>query len=222
MYFAWIGPVQRKPSPLIPLTDYLRMHNVMRSVLDSLDARTAHACLFFSVAGATLLREFYNKDARPVIGAMVLLVNDAQRNALTFATLEDGKLNSTKAAFHAWIECAGYVIDFMAPLFPENSAAAGHPSIAPSRMLQKRLEAMSISHEHLDQPGDFYLESNSALAADLLQSFYRKPAGSDLVNICKHWYRRPPRAIASETLMQDDLGIVTRIKLKSSPVSGVW
>lgn len=50
---------------LVPLTDYLRMHNVMRSVLDSLDARTAHACLFFSVAGAALLREFYNKDARP-------------------------------------------------------------------------------------------------------------------------------------------------------------
>lgn len=214
--------MQRKPSPLIPLIDYLRLHNVMRSVLDSLDARTAHACLFFSVAGATLLREFYKKDARPVIGAMVLLVNDDQRNAMMFATLEEGHMKSTKAAFHAWIECGGYVIDFMAPLFPDNSAAAGHPFIAPSRMFQKRLEAMSASHEHLDRPGDFYLAPNPELGAELLASFYQRPASADLVNICTQWYRRPPRAIPSETLMQDDLGAITRIKLKSSPVSGVW
>lgn len=146
---------------------------------------------------------------------MVLLVDDDERNALTFATLEGGKLNSTKAAFHAWIECAGYVIDFMAPLFPDNSAAAGHPFVAPSRMFQKRLEAMSASHKHLDQPGDFHLVPNPELGAELLTSFYQKPASADLVNICTHWYRRPPRAIASETLMQDDLGAVTRIKLKS-------
>lgn len=198
------------------------MHNVMRSVLDSLDARTAHACLFFSVAGATLLREFYNMDARVVVGAMVLLLDDDQRNVLTFATLEEGRLRSTKEAFHAWVTCSGYAVDFMAPLFPESCAAAGHPFLAPSHMFQKRLESMAASHEHLDAPGDFHLLPNPELAAELQQSFYKKPAGSDLVNVCRAWYRRPPRTLASPMMMRDDLGQVTRINLKSTPMSGVW
>lgn len=214
--------MKRTNAPPLPLADYLRMHNVMRGVLDSVDAHTAHACLFFSVAGATLLREFYKKEAQPVIGAMVLLVDNDQRNALTFATLEDGRLVSTKAAFHAWVECAGYAIDFMAPLFPANCAAAGHPFMAPSRMFQKRLEAMAPSHEHLDKAGDFHVVRNPELAAELLQSFYKKPAGSDLVNICTHWYRRPPYAIAPQMTMGDDLGRLIRIQLANSPVSGAW
>ena len=52
-----------KTKPLIPLLDYLRIHAVIRSVLDSVDAHTAHACMFFSIAGAAILREFYKKDA---------------------------------------------------------------------------------------------------------------------------------------------------------------
>lgn len=40
-----------KTKPLIPLRDYRRIHGVIRSVLDSVDAHTAHACVFFSVAG---------------------------------------------------------------------------------------------------------------------------------------------------------------------------
>lgn len=40
-----------KTKPLTPLLDYLRIHGVIRSVLDNVDAHTAHACVFFSVAG---------------------------------------------------------------------------------------------------------------------------------------------------------------------------
>lgn len=207
---------------LVPLTDYLRIHNVIRSVLDSVDAHTAHACLFFSVAGAAMLREFYKKDAYPVAGAMVMLIDDEQRNALSFATLNNGSLESTRTAFHAWVGCNGYVVDFMAPLFPIACAAASRPFEAPCRMFQKPMTTMASSHEHLDEPGDFHLLPNAELTADLVQSFFRRPAGSDLVNICRHWYRRPPKAIAPEMMMRDDLGAVTRIKLKSSPVSGAW
>lgn len=214
--------MKRASAAPVPLADYLRMHNVMRSVLDSVDAHTAHACLFFSVAGAALLRQFYRKEAHPVIGAMVLLVDDQQRNALTFASLEDGRLTSTRAAFHAWVDCAGYVIDFMAPIFPANCAAAGHPFMAPARTFQKPLAAMAPSHEHLDRAGDFHVLPNPELTAELLQSFYRKPAGSDLVDICAHWYRRPPFAIAPHMAMRDDLGKVTRIELTSTPVTGAW
>ncbi|MDO8250511.1 MAG: DUF2026 family protein [Rhodoferax sp.] len=40
-----------KTKPRIPLLDYLRIHGVIRSVLDSIDAHAVHACVFFSVAG---------------------------------------------------------------------------------------------------------------------------------------------------------------------------
>lgn len=58
-----------KTKPFIPLLDYLRIHGVIRSVLDSVDAHTAHACMFFSVAGAAILQEFYKKEAMQVAGA---------------------------------------------------------------------------------------------------------------------------------------------------------
>ncbi|WP_085065994.1 DUF2026 family protein [Pseudomonas piscis] len=53
---------------LIPLQDYLRVHRVIRSTLDMAGAETAHACWFFSVAGAAILRKYYKKDAHPVAG----------------------------------------------------------------------------------------------------------------------------------------------------------
>ena len=211
-----------KTKPLIPLLDYLRIHAVIRSVLDSVDAHTAHACMFFSIAGAAILREFYKKDAVQLAGAAFFLVNKQQRNVISFATLTEGQVQSSDTSFHAWIQCDEYVIDFMAPMFPEACTSAGHPFIAPRRMFQKKWADMASSHEHLDQEGDFHLVPNPELTVNLRQSFLKKPAGADLVNVCLHWYRRPPKSILPELRMQNDLGEVTRIKLNNSAVSGAW
>jgi hypothetical protein len=211
-----------KVKPLIPLLDYLRIHNVIRSVLDSVDAHTAHACMFFSVAGAAILQEFYKKDATPVAGAAFLLLEEQQRNAMAFATLTQGKVQSTDSSFHALVLCDGYAVDFMAPTFPETCKAAGYPFIAQRRMFQKRWADMAPSHEHLDRAGDFHFAPNPELTADLLQSFFKKPAAGDLVKVCLHWYQRPPKSILSELNMQNDLGEVTRIRLQNRAVSGVW
>lgn len=211
-----------KTKPLIPLLDYLRIHGVIRSLLDSVDAHTAHACMFFSTAGAAILREFYRKDAMPVAGAAFYLVDGEQRNALSFAKLESGLVQSSDTAFHAWVQCEGYVIDFMAPMFPETCASSGHPFTAPRRMFQKRWSDMAPSHEHLDHEGDFHLVPNPELTVDLRRSFLQKPASADLVNICLHWYKRPPKSIAPELLMQNDLGEVTKIRLKTVAVSATW
>ena len=211
-----------KTKPLIPLLDYLRIHGVIRSVLDSVDPHTAHACMFFSVAGTAILREFYKKEAMQVAGAAFYLVNEQQRNVISFATLEEGQVQSSDTAFHAWVQCDGYVIDFMAPIFPETCAAAGHPFIAPRRMFQKKWVDMAPSHEHLDREGDFHLVPTPGLTIDLRQSFLKKPAGADLVNVCLHWYKRPPKAILPELQMQNDLGEITKIRLGNVAVAGVW
>ena len=211
-----------KTKPLIPLLDYLRIHGVIRAVLDSVDAHTAYACMFFSVAGAAILREFYKKEAMPVAGAAFYLVNEQQRNVISLATVEEGQVQSSDTAFHAWVQCDGYVIDFMAPIFPETCAAVGHPFITPRRMFQKKWVDMAPSHEHLDREGDFHLVPNPGLTIDLRHSFLKKPAGADLVNVCLHWYRRPPKSILPELMMQNDLGEITRIKLGIVAVAGAW
>ena len=211
-----------KTKPLIPLLDYLRIHSVIRSVLDSVDAHTAHACMFFSVAGAAILQEFYKKDAMPVAGAAFLLLDEQQRYTMSFATMAHGQVQSTDSSFHAMVLCDGYAIDFMAPTFPETCKAAGHPFIAQRRMFQKRWTDMASSHEHLNRAGDFHFVPNTGLTADLLQSFFKTPASEDLVKVCLHWYKRPPKSILPELLMQNDLGEVTQIQLQNSVVSGVW
>src|SRR2546427_6546693 len=71
------------------------------------------------------------------------------------STLTEGQVQSSDTSFHAWIQCDEYVIDFMAPMFPEACTSAGHPFIAPRRMFQKKWADMAPSHEHLDQEGDF-------------------------------------------------------------------
>jgi hypothetical protein len=67
-----------KPKPLIPLLDYLRIHAVIISVLDSVKVCSAHSCMFFSVAGAAILQKFYGKEARQVAGAAFYLVSPEQ------------------------------------------------------------------------------------------------------------------------------------------------
>ncbi|MFC5522554.1 DUF2026 family protein [Polaromonas jejuensis] len=211
-----------KPKPVIPLSDYLRIFRVIKSVLDSVDAHTTHACMFFSIAGAAILREYYKKDAMQIAGAAFYLVDGKQRNAMSFATVSEGQAQSSDTAFHSWVQCDGYVIDFMTPIFPDVCVSSGHPFTAPGRMFQKRLSGMAPSHQHLYKEGDFYLVPNPELTVDLRRSFLQKPASADLVNICLHWYRKPPKPILPELHMQNDLGEVTQIKLSHVGVSGAW
>lgn len=214
--------MKKNEKPLIPMLDYLRIHRVIRTVLDSIDAHSAHACLFFSIAGAAILREFYKKEAHPVAGAMCLLVDEHNRNVLTFAHLSDGEIESSSAAFHALVFCEGYLIDFMAPLFPETCALSGHPFLAPAQMFQKKIGEMAADYDHLDQSGDFYFQPDSELSEQLFRSFFQKPAGADLVRVCMQWFRRPPKAMPETLSMTNDLGEITQMKLKKCLVTGAW
>ena len=47
---------------VIPLGDYERIFRVIFSVIDN-HARTAHACLFFSIVGSLILKKAYKIDA---------------------------------------------------------------------------------------------------------------------------------------------------------------
>lgn len=212
-----------KPKSLIiPAADYQRIFRVVKGVFDSVDAHTTHACIFFAEVGAAMLSKFYRKEARVVAGNAFYLVDDATLLAVSFADMY-AQGNPTKgAAFHCWIECDDFVVDFMAPLFREFIAAAGHLNNTPRRMFQKRRSAMAPSHATLEKEGDFHLIPSEQITREAKETFLRVPASRDLERICLHWYRKPPLEIDSTMVMQDNTGAVTRIHLAEMRVGGAW
>lgn len=207
-------------APLIPLADYQRAFRVIYSVLESVQARTNKACIFFSVAGATLLRKFYKKQAFPVAGSAFYQINSVPRNVISLSQLDDGVPHSSIDSFHCWIYCEGYAVDFMAPIFGEALASADGSFECPRRMFQKDLSQMPMSFDDFRSAGSFYLQSNMELTQQIITSF--PIASVDLVNFCLDWYTKPPKSIATSKLLGDSDGNVTNIALSTLEVVGAW
>lgn len=209
--------------PLIPLADYQRIARVIHSVLQSVEADIPAASFFFSVTAAQIIKKFYKRNAFPVAGAAFYLISEDRSGALSFGTLgEDGVVASNHDAFHAWVQCDGYVIDFMAPLFQELLASAGHPLPVPRQMFQKELGRMSASVADLAQPGDFFQVPDLALTRELLQQFIAKKALGNLSQVCQDWFRKPPKVMPDDLALQGAEGEISRIRLTPMPVDGVW
>ena len=208
--------------PPIPFADYQRIFRIIKTVLDGADANTAHACIFFSVAGAYLIEKFYKKKCQPVAGAALYAVDDSNDTVLAFAKREGGYLSSARDAFHCWIQCDDYIIDFMAPLFRESLQAKGFKGDCSRRMFQKSLHAMAPSPDDLCRPGDFYLEPNKALTLETLERFFSRNDTGDLVNVCEHWYKKPPKSIDRQLSMADNYGVTMNMRLSDLTVVGAW
>lgn len=210
--------------PLIPLSDYQRIFRVIHSVLHSVEADIPAASFFFSVTAAQILKKFYKRNAFPVAGAAFYLISQEGSGALSFGSLgEDGQsVASSHDSFHAWVQCDGYVLDFMAPLYQELLASAGHPLAVPRRMMQKDLGRMSPSVQALAAPGDFFLASNLELTRELLQQFMAKKALTNLSQLCLEWFRKPPKAMPDDLALQAADGEVSRIRLQLTSIDGVW
>lgn len=208
---------------LIPLKDYERIFRVIFSVLDG-RANIDRACIFFAIAGAQILREHYNLNAVPISGAAAYAVGVDNSLVATFGEIENNNFISTTDAFHCWIECEGYVIDFMSPVFQENLLFSGLKTAIPRRMFQRSRAAMSMfsSFSEIFHEGAFCCIPSDERTVAMLKIFSDKPVNSDLANICRYWYRRPPKKIDHALDMRDDLGRVTHLKLHGPEIVGVW
>lgn len=139
----------KRPKLALTLLDYQRMHRVIASVLNSVEAHTPRACLFFAVAGAFLIETVHKRPARPVAGAAFYMVNDITGFTLAFGRVDEahgmGSVSSDDAAFHCWIESDGMAIDLMAPIFQESALSSGRIETIARRMFQRPAAAMSPS-----------------------------------------------------------------------------
>lgn len=214
--------MSKKSHELIPLLDYLRIHRVIRSVLDSAEADTAHACWLFSMAGAAILRHHYRKEAHPLAGAMCLMVDERESNVLCFANVENDEVQSSENGFHAVVACGEHVLDFMSPIFPETSQSAKHDFIAPARSFQRRIDSMTSSPAGLSKDGDFFFDPNMELTDYLEQRVAQSLLHNDVINACVAWYVRPPKPIPAWIMMGDMKGKNAKVKLKEALVAGAW
>ena len=209
------------PKLLLPFADYCRIFHVIYSVLDG-RVHTHKACIFFAVAGAIVLRQHYQLKALPVAGAAAYMVDSDTSLVATFGKIEDGMLISSAEAFHCWIQCDGYAIDFMAPVFRENLQTARLSSPIARKMFQRPLDEMAKSPAELDFDGAFSLFPSSERTQAMIKNFEAKASSGDLANVCSHWYRRPPTRISGTLDMANDLGKVERLTLHGPEVSGIW
>lgn len=215
---------QRKslPKPPLSIHDYQRMFRVISSVLDSMEAHTAHACIFFTIAGSYLIEEVHKRQAVPMGGAAFYRLNDDSGFTLAFAKQDDESFYASDDGFHCWIECEGVVVDLMAPLFHEAAQEAGYQQSVPRKMFQKSFSRMGEAPGDLQGEGAFFLHRDPVLASRVLKDFTKKASNKDLVDICRHWYRPYPQPMAKEFGIASDDGTQRMAKLSSKEIVGVW
>lgn len=175
--------------PLTP-TEYLRMSGIIAAVVDETGTKACRGCLSFAMAGSVILRQVFGKEAYPLAGAAFYRVDDNTGFTLAYGNAIDGKVSSGPDSFHSWILCDGYVIDLLAPLFPESVKDFGRTEVVPRRMFQKPAAAMSQSPYELAQEGDFYFEFNRALSTEYFSFYLDDPSYMQLVRVCVDWFKK--------------------------------
>lgn len=213
------GDNMKHARPLLPLPDYQRIYQVIYSVLEATGTATTHrACILFTIAGTLILREHYKLPATISAGFMGLMVDEKSSTAVMYGRMGEGP-ESNREAFHAWVECDGWLIDFMAPIMGVAFKEDGHALNVPRRMLQKPLTARRGSPNELQKVGDFYLEHDAALAESLIDT--QSNGSIDLANVCVAWFRRPPRAL-KDMALGDSHGKPKKLVLRAPSIDGVW
>lgn len=208
--------------PPITLADYVRIHSVARAVMDGLNANTTKACIFFSLAGAYLLNKHHRLNANMVAGAAVYCLGGDPPDAITYARIENDELVSDDDAFHCWVECEGWAIDFMAPLFGEVLRTHKPQTRTALKMFQRPLATMVDSIANVGEAGDFMLRRNPELTLDKLHRAIAKPQTGDLVEACADWYRPTPKKLKPSLMLASNDGTVVTLQLKPPVLVGAW
>ena len=168
------------------------------------------------------MEKHYKIKAKPKAGLAAYHIG-ADNDAIVFGEYDaEGKLTGNGSSFHCWVEAKGWLIDFMAPTFPELYKKSGKKNSIPSNMLQKPLGKMALSVNSLEKSGDFYLEYSAVTTAKKMSILSSSPAYSDLAEICVQWYRKPPKKMIKEITIKDQNGQNMSTSLKGRTIVGAW
>jgi hypothetical protein len=205
--------------PEITIRQFELIFQILSSVAEQFAHGPGKSCQFYNVIGAMILKKALKIDARPVMGAAFLRVNE-QGDVITFAGEEDGHFFSSPDAFHCWIETPNHYIDFTSPEFDElDNKVVGS---VPRKMFKKPKESMAVGPDSLFKPGDFFVSENTQLTQQLLQQMFSSPDSGDFANICLDWYNKSKKKVIPEMSIANDLGEVTVIILRNRKIQSAW
>jgi hypothetical protein len=201
---------------LIKQSDYHRIYRVIHSLLVNESADPATASMFFSTFGAFILNQHFRCRAMPRGG---LAAYNLGGKVVFFADhREDGYLTGAGDHFHCWVEADGWVIDFMAPIFPQTMS---DPSI-PARMFQKPLSRMAASINDLGHSGDFFYRHEQEAMARRFADWQKHAAIGDLATIAVQWFRKSPKHMSDSLSVERQNGKVSNVPLAGNMLSGSW
>ncbi|WP_295638319.1 DUF2026 family protein [uncultured Methylibium sp.] len=206
--------------PLLPLPDYQRIYQVAYSVLEASEIAITHrACIFFASVGAMILRDHYALPATISAGCLAIMVDEQKANVVVYGRDESGVFVNDKDAFHAWVECGDWLIDFMAPIMGMSLRADGRDWHVPRLMLQKRLSERKASLGEIRHAGEFFVNHDRSLANSLLDS--QSVQFGDLLNACMAWFRKPPKPL-KDIALADSHGPTKKLVARAPSIDGVW
>ncbi|MDR2213811.1 MAG: DUF2026 domain-containing protein [Pseudomonadales bacterium] len=206
--------------PLLPLPDYQRIYQVAYSVLETSEIAITHrACIFFAAVGTLILREHYKLPATISAGCMAIMVDEAKESVVVYGRNHNGVVGSDDKAFHAWCQCDGWLIDFMAPIMGVSLREDGVLWDVPRRMLQMRLADSKEQLNEIRHLGELYAFHDHSLTESLIDR--QSIQFEDLLNICRTWYRRPPKPLKA-LMMGDTHAASKRLVARAPTIEGAW
>ena len=207
--------------PIQP-ADFERIFRTIHGVLLVENIDTTRACVLFNNIGAMILRFHYKLEARPVAGFAAYKLDESDDGVLTFATKENGALFTDYDAFHCWVQCDDWFLDFTSPLFHEICISEGSKKMHERKMFQKQKAGMSMVNSPLQERGSFVYDENPNLTKKITRDFYSTPLQLDLMKICVEWYQHPPKEMPEVQRIWDAAGQVKEAKLSPLTLTGAW
>jgi len=210
---------------LITLPDYRRIYSTIHSLLlaDAVDSQAAS--FLFSVYGAQILKRHYGIAAQPVVGSAAYHLG-LQAKVLAFGDYQNGRLESHENQHHCWVEADGWLIDFMAPLYPALVKRAGQSAKIDSWMMQKPLAKAKKTLAEVQKQGDYYLLENDALASQKMSQMVTEKSHIQRGKLALDWFVKAPKKMPSPLNVNfepnQDASKTKLIPYKSFLVSGAW
>ena len=206
---------------LIPRFDYQQIFRTIYSVLLHEKADPARACVAFNVIGAVLLNEYYGIQCRPIAGIAAYCVWTEPKSVILFADESGDHLAPADKGFHCWIETKDWIIDFATPLFPLIVKERNFPDPG-SKMMQRKIASAKNSPHDLVISGDFFVEPNKDFTLYTLSKFAEVPFHRDLIEVCRHWFAKPPKKMQSEISLANQHREIASISFSRYEVVGSW
>lgn len=204
------------------------MFQVIASTVEASGFPSASACMFFANIGAHLMRGSHGLDAVVKAGVCALRLSEQHDFNLTFGLIDRATRTAipTGDRFHCWIECDGFIVDLMAPLYREmwQAATRSHEQL-PRQMFQKPMQAMAADILAPRSRGDFYVFQDAACTSEmagLVSEYSRLHPEFDIMRVCEAWYASTAAADAPSRTLEMRSGVRKEVELIHLQLSGDW